>query len=295
MATFSVLLAICAGNSTVSGEFPTQRPVTRSFDVFSDLRLHKRLTKQSRGWWFETQSHPLWRHCNVIHVYVFINAFWSISWCGWRLCLILSGLDCFTLFKLGIGGGLRSPALLTWNLDNQVNDLWKTHLHSWWWKLWPVQRFTGSYFPHYRIPSHNWIGSDYIRVVFLLNTCQKQHLAYWRPIKHGLTLNPTLQGNHMPRKVWDEIIYLFPNFNGATVEVWEWISNFIPHFTRHGITNLCWDQLLSILVNGGSEERRYMGYILWVQCSCIVITAIQNIGLYLRYAKLILEITICKV
>ena len=39
METFSALLAICAGNSPVPGEFPLQRPVTRSFDVFFDLRL----------------------------------------------------------------------------------------------------------------------------------------------------------------------------------------------------------------------------------------------------------------
>ena len=39
METFSALLAICAGNSPVPGEFPAQRPVTRSFDVFFDLRL----------------------------------------------------------------------------------------------------------------------------------------------------------------------------------------------------------------------------------------------------------------
>ena len=44
--------------------FPAQRPVTRSFDVFFDHSLDKRLSKQSRGWWFETQSHPLWSHCN---------------------------------------------------------------------------------------------------------------------------------------------------------------------------------------------------------------------------------------
>ena len=44
---------------------PAQRPVTRSFDVFFDLRLNKRLSKQSWGWWFETLSRPLWRHCNV--------------------------------------------------------------------------------------------------------------------------------------------------------------------------------------------------------------------------------------
>ena len=60
METFSGLLALCAGNSPVSGEFPTQRPVTRSFDVFFDLRLIKRLSKHSRCWWFETLSLPLW-------------------------------------------------------------------------------------------------------------------------------------------------------------------------------------------------------------------------------------------
>ena len=59
METFSTLLAICAGNSPVSGEFPAQKPVTRSFGVFFDLRLNKRLSKQSWGWWFETLSCPL--------------------------------------------------------------------------------------------------------------------------------------------------------------------------------------------------------------------------------------------
>ena len=54
MDTFSALLAICAGNS----------PVMWSFDVFLDLRLNKRLSKQAWGWWFETPSCSLWRHCN---------------------------------------------------------------------------------------------------------------------------------------------------------------------------------------------------------------------------------------
>ena len=60
----SALLAICAGNLPVSGEFPAQKPVTRSFDVFFDLRLNKRLSKQSWGSWFEMLSRPLWRHRN---------------------------------------------------------------------------------------------------------------------------------------------------------------------------------------------------------------------------------------
>ena len=46
METFSVLLAFCGGNLPVTGEFPAQKPVTWSFDVFSDLRLNKGLSKQ---------------------------------------------------------------------------------------------------------------------------------------------------------------------------------------------------------------------------------------------------------
>ena len=65
METFSALLSICAGNSPVPGEFPAQRPVTQRLDVFFDLRLNKRLRKQSWGWWFETLSRPLWSHRNV--------------------------------------------------------------------------------------------------------------------------------------------------------------------------------------------------------------------------------------
>ena len=61
METFSALLAICAGNSLVTGEFPAQRPVTQNFDVFFDLplnMLNKQLNKKhSRRW--------LWRHHNM--------------------------------------------------------------------------------------------------------------------------------------------------------------------------------------------------------------------------------------
>ena len=68
MENFSALLVICVGNSLVTSECPSQRPVTQSFDVFFDLRLNKRLSKQSWGWWFETPSCPLCRHRNGSHV-----------------------------------------------------------------------------------------------------------------------------------------------------------------------------------------------------------------------------------
>ena len=73
---FRVTGPLC-GEFTGPGEFPTQRSVTRSFDVFFDLRLNKRLSKQPWGWWFETLSWSLWRHCNEgqgqLHPRVFVG------------------------------------------------------------------------------------------------------------------------------------------------------------------------------------------------------------------------------
>ena len=64
METFSASLARCEGNPQVTGEFPSQRPLTRNFDVFFDLRLNKRPRIQLRRLWFETPARSLWRHCN---------------------------------------------------------------------------------------------------------------------------------------------------------------------------------------------------------------------------------------
>ena len=69
MEIFSALLAICVGNSPVNGEFPAQRPVTRSFGVFFDLQMNERLSKQSWGWWFEEPSRPFWCLSNVVLIY----------------------------------------------------------------------------------------------------------------------------------------------------------------------------------------------------------------------------------
>ena len=65
MEAFSTLLVICAENSPLTSEFPAQRLVTRSFDVFFNLGLNKRLSKQWQGWWFAMPSCPLWCHCDV--------------------------------------------------------------------------------------------------------------------------------------------------------------------------------------------------------------------------------------
>ena len=80
--TFSHLITMTSSNGNifrVTGhlcwEFTGHRwiPRTKASDAelwcILDLRSNKRLSKQWCGWWFETPSRPLWRHCNVISGY----------------------------------------------------------------------------------------------------------------------------------------------------------------------------------------------------------------------------------
>ena len=78
------------GEFTGPGEFLTQRPVTRSFDVYFDLRLNKRLCKQSWGWWFETLLCPLWRHSNGLWSNV-LHRQWGLPECIWcdEVCIMI--------------------------------------------------------------------------------------------------------------------------------------------------------------------------------------------------------------
>ena len=73
MEIFSALLAICAGNSPVTGEFPAQRPVTRSFGVFFDLRI-------VNGWVNNGEAGDLRRHrphYDVIVMVVLVVIIWT--------------------------------------------------------------------------------------------------------------------------------------------------------------------------------------------------------------------------
>ena len=67
-------------------------------------------------------------------------------------------------------------------------------------------------------------------------------------------LIPAWLSNHMPCKVWDEIIYPFPNYNCETVDVWEWISNFISYIIVGVITNPCWDYSQTMSVKGATAD-----------------------------------------
>ena len=75
------------------GEFPSQNPLTGSFDVFFDLRLHKRSSEQSKRRWFETPWRPLWRHFTAC-VYRFIS---NIMGLFLRQISVYASSDCINL------------------------------------------------------------------------------------------------------------------------------------------------------------------------------------------------------
>ena len=135
----------------------------------------------------------------------------------------------------------------TWWLSHLYNtNTWKDGLHFqtgtiWHYSKWPLG--TSS------IHSPKWANGQYVHLVatmipsalplspitpltdtkwdkVLRPKYQEPHLLTW------INLIPAGISNYIHYKVWHEITYPFPNFNGATIEVWEWISNFIPQFYR---------------------------------------------------------------
>ena len=90
---FRVTGPLC-GEFTGPGELLAQRPETRSFGVFFDLRPNKRSSKQPWGWWFETPSWSLWRQCNVLWIIMDCHCFnsWSVhrSVCeSWSVLILI--------------------------------------------------------------------------------------------------------------------------------------------------------------------------------------------------------------
>ena len=144
-------MTLCAGNSSGHGEFPAQRPVTRSFDVFIDLRLDKQLSKQSGGWWFETLSCPLWRHRNdviQVNTYRFIIicdgneiCFWycnSLRMTDYLLFLCLLSFSSCPKIHFVIKTIDENPLQIwpvdpfaVWNISNISNFIYLCTRHVW--------------------------------------------------------------------------------------------------------------------------------------------------------------------
>ena len=116
--TFRVTGPLCV-EFTGDRWIPLTKASDTEFDVFFDLRLNKRLSKQSRGWWFETPSHPLWRHCNVLYR---LRFHWSLFqgpfdpwWYRTQLMFDLDDIDYGDSWTTNKGQAIIS----TYDLDNR--------------------------------------------------------------------------------------------------------------------------------------------------------------------------------
>ena len=120
---------LCEGNSPVTGEFPAQRPVTRSFDAFSDHRLNGRLSKQSRGWWLR-------RHRTHYDVTVMLSRFVATHpyeagfWPQFRVIII--GIKASTLhLRCTLSDDITSLFWNRWQLS-QFSNIWMLDWYSIW-------------------------------------------------------------------------------------------------------------------------------------------------------------------
>ena len=206
METFSALLAICAGNSPVLGEFPSQRPVTRSFDVFFELRMNKRLSKQSWGWWFETLSSSLWRHSNGSATETTI---WRHDRETFSILLILCEPP------MTYGTFIRSFYILLCYPEQSVEKTleWSVICHA---------------------MTLMWHHYDVLCVCI-------RYSRYKKGIVNWISLITKVWHKML---IWNIAQYLSAVFRHdalSFVEVWEWISNFVPHFIANIFTNPCSD------------------------------------------------------
>ena len=109
-----------------------------------------------------------------------------------------------------------------------------------------------------------YLGTNAFRYITKISLYKGNHVtAYlwfflWHLLLTWFTFIPSMDKNYIYCEVWDEITYLFPN-SGYTVEVWEWIRNFIHHCTIHVIIHPCWDKSQTILVTWScyNESRLY--------------------------------------
>ena len=121
MEIFSPLLALCEGNSPVTGGFPLQRSLASSL-IFSWLRLNKRLSKQSRHRWFEMSSCSLWRHCNDIGTAPFSYDITLACWTHFRNYILCLSCIANTMDADGLAtqGARASVAILLGRISRNI-------------------------------------------------------------------------------------------------------------------------------------------------------------------------------
>ena len=122
-----------------------------------------------------------------------------------------------------------------------------------------VWEWKSNFFPHFIMS--NYLSILWLELIHVSKTefwwCEG-HLQVTLGVVNGLPSGASVAwiSNYIHYKVWDEIIYPFLNFNGATIDVWELISNFIPHFTGYICDYLPMLGLMLFRVGKEAQESR---------------------------------------
>ena len=134
-----------------------------------------------------------------------------------------------------------------------------------------------------RAPKKTWFGFQNIKTFslivfrdFILSICnislQSCGFLLGPLYLHVITLILARFSNYINGKMWPKVMLPFPNFTDATVEVWEWISNFIPHFTGYVIIHPCWDWICVLVKGAPVRLYRYPSGLLPGHWGCLMIT-----------------------
>ena len=128
--------------------FPCYWPVTRSFDIFFDLRLNQRFSKQSWGWWFEAPSRPLCRHCNGFHL---MTSSWRLEQSKRMLLPIIICRDALICSRLRTSVECALTQLDITCSGTVLSLLWKqitSKLKISWWKMYESNIWYKLNFPY---------------------------------------------------------------------------------------------------------------------------------------------------
>ena len=180
---FRVTGPLC-GEFTGPGEFPAQRPVTRSFDGFFDRRPNKRFSKQPWGWWFETPSWSLWRQCNDVVMYLFDQ----------RICIFSYFLPTRTLWLIVAMSQLMCTTTLC---PHRLYSVWYVRT---WWREWLTMEMLS-----------NVVTLDHDDVI-----TWKLFLRYW-PFALGIHRSP-VNSPHKGQWHWALMFSLI----SACIKGWAW-------------------------------------------------------------------------
>ena len=204
---------LCEGNSPVTGEFSAQR--TSNSEKRFYLTTSSRQGKSERIQLWLNVLAPVCYNVNAIHICHMVDK--RVFVCPFLIFVSF-------LISLHHLGAFFHDDVIKWK-----------HFPRYWPFVQEIHRSLVN-FPH----KGQWRGDFMFSLTWInawINNREASDLrrnrAHYNVIvmcQHALNWIPAYISNHMPSKVWDEITYPFPNFNGAAVEVWEWISNFIPHF-----------------------------------------------------------------